>query len=528
MKNIRVDLYDEDLWILGEYIQTTYTDDNGYYRFTFSNPDEWYCFENGGYDPFIRFYPDSKTFEIARDWLFNNWIFSFYYFCSDTVKNVKTGSTTISLRVTYNEDNMANRAISIAEAMVEAQDFAHDYVGMPLNKLHLNVLYPWGDTSFSGKLIFEGYCGIQGSKWQDWHTIMHEYGHYIENVMGTYGADIFEIICNDPHHYIYKNHLNDKKDKEYAMELAWSEAWSSTFAMITYDCLDLSNIEFAKNSIENEITYFESYIPDKIESGEGQERALIAYLWDLYDSNNESDDSVSLGAKNFLKATLQNDMYTLTDFINYFEENYSEIISQNGQLLENNQIAPNLLPFYEKVESTRPLTIEFYPNGSSYNPNDEFDLEFLSPNGESLATSYDLNVNVTSNKEKVIYTIPYSIWELIYEKINPYPFVYVTLAGYHSKSPKSGPYHSAYKALVVHDYAYITPEMYGFPEGYCSTAETKLVETYGADFYTTRLRTGFIEDEYINLCPRKEGYGTSYLEYGFFEPVSKIDINLSF
>lgn len=62
---------------------------------------------------------------------------------------------------------MANRAISIAEAMVEAQDFAHDYVGMPLNKLHLNVLYPWGDTSFSGKLIFEGYCGIQGSKWQD-------------------------------------------------------------------------------------------------------------------------------------------------------------------------------------------------------------------------------------------------------------------------------------------------------------------------------------------------------------------------
>ena len=35
LKNIRVDLYDEDLWILGEYIQTTYTDDNGYYRFTF-------------------------------------------------------------------------------------------------------------------------------------------------------------------------------------------------------------------------------------------------------------------------------------------------------------------------------------------------------------------------------------------------------------------------------------------------------------------------------------------------------------
>ena len=47
-------------------------------------------------------------------------------------------------------------------------------------------------------------------------------------------------------------------------------------------------------------------------------------------------------------------------------------------------------------------------------------------------------------------------------------------------------------------------------------------------FNTKRLRTGFIENEYINLCPRKEGFGTAYLEFEFDKPVTGIDINLSF
>lgn len=529
LRNIRVDLYDEDLWVLGEYIQTTYTDDNGYYKFTFSNPDEWYCFENGGYDPFIRFYPDSKTFEIARDWAFNNWIFSFYYFCSETVTNVKTGSTTnISLRVTYSEDNMANRAISIAEAMVEAQDFAHDYAGMPLDRLHLNVLYPWNNTSFSGKLIFDGYCAIQNSKWQDWHTIIHEYGHYIENVMGAYGADIFEIICNNPNHYIDTDHLNDKKDKEYAMELAWSEAWSSAFAMIVYDYLNLSDIEFAKNSIESEIKYFETYSPDPIESGEGQERVLIAYLWDLYDSNNEDGDSVSLGAKNFLNATLQSGMYTLTDFINHFEMNYSSFISGNGQLLENNQISPEIVPFTSVANPNKPLEIKFYPNGSSYNPNNEFVIQFFSNEGRLVGTIPSIDVTVTGNRSIVTYTVRQELWNFIYLTLEPYPYVYVSAIGYHNENPKSGPYRSGLEVLQIKESVDISPEMYDFPEGYCQSEEEKEVTVGDVSFNTKRLRTGFIENEYVNLCPRKEGFGTAYLEFGFDKPICGIDINLSF
>lgn len=527
LKFSRVDLYDTDFgskYMLTP-LGTTYTDENGYYSIAFNNADGLFDFEWGGYDPMIRIYPDGKTFEVSREWVFNDWIFSFYYKTSEIVSNIPTGSVTkLNITIPYSKEDNTNKAFSISQAMAEAQEFANKYADMPLNKIHLNVAFPGTVTSFSWK----GFSAINEKDWNNWMTIMHEYGHYVENVMGTYGASLWEIIVNNPLHYIDRDHLNDKKEKEYAIELTWSEAWASVFAMIAYDNLDyLSNIPFA-NGIKGYIDKYNSFIPSIIYSGEGQEEAVISYLWDIYDDDVESGDDIRLGTSVFFDATLQKGMYTLTDFVEYFEDHFSKSIAQNGQLLEKNQIAPKLLPFYGIVDPSRPLTVKFYPNGSSYNPNDEFDLDFLAPNGEKLASLNDIKVNVAGNKEIASYTIPASAWGSIYNGISPYPYVYVSLAGYRSGSPKSGPYRSSYEKLVVHKYAYITPEMYGFPSNYCSTEETQLVEADGADFHTARLRTGYIEGEYITLCPRKKDYGTAYLEYGFYERVSKVEINLSF
>lgn len=75
----------------------------------------------------------------------------------------------------------------------------------------------------------------------------------------------------------------------------------------------------------------------------------------------------------------------------------------------------------------------------------------------------------------------------------------------------------------------IQPSNYGFPDAYCSTATSKTVTTNnGFTFETTRLRTGYIQKEYITLSPRKEGYGTAYLDYYFTNPVNSIDVDLSY
>ena len=524
----RVDLYDSELgqnWLV-EYMGTTYTDENGYYCFAFNNADGFFDFEFGGYDPMIRIYPDSKTFEVARDWIFNDWIFSFYYKCSNVVQNVSTGTTTtLNITIPYSDDDNTSKSFSIGQAMSIAQEFAHKYANMPLDKLYLDVLYPQNlVNSFSWK----GIAAINEDHWNDWEVIMHEYGHYVECVMGTYGMNLIDIVFNDPTHCFYSDHLYDKRDKKFALELTWAESWATTFAMIVYDSIGLSNISFA-SSIYTYIDNVNSQNIDETESGEGQERAVVKYLWNLYDSNNAEDDSISLGAREFFRATLKSGIYTLNDFINYFENEYFSDISSNGQLLENSKIAPRLFPITHDFNKDNPLTIDFIPNGSFYNPNNKFDIEFYSSDQKYLTKIANIPVDVIGNRSLITYTINSTTWKNIYEQyLSKYGYVYVSVVGYHSRTPESGPFHSAFERIDLCSHAHITPEMYDFPENYCSLEESKAVETNEISFNTKRLRTGYIEDEYVVLCPRKEGYGTAYLEYDFNKSVRAIDIDLSF
>ncbi len=74
----------------------------------------------------------------------------------------------------------------------------------------------------------------------------------------------------------------------------------------------------------------------------------------------------------------------------------------------------------------------------------------------------------------------------------------------------------------------ITPESYGYSSEYCKSRTTETISIEGNSIITNRLRCGYIENEYINLSPRKSGYDTAYIEYTFNNPVKKVDINLSF
>ena len=446
LKNIRVELYDKDIWFLEEYLAYTYTDLNGNFSFTFQNVDEWYFFENGGYDPFIRFFPDGKTFGVGREWVLNALTVDFYYGCSDIVSDVKNNSTTtFDICVAHDPDNLANNAFSISQAMTEAQNFANSMAGMPLNKYSLMVAYPGTVTSFSWK----PFCAIEKDRWNDWGTIIHEYGHYVENIMGTYGASLGEIIWNNPTHSSSKDHLNDKKQKEYAMELTWSEAWATTFAMIAYDNLNLSSIPYA-SSIESNINYYgDSFNPDTKKSGEGQEDAVISYLWNLYDSDNDSKDQVSLGAKTFFNATLKDKMFTLTDFVKDFETYYDHYLQENGQLLESCQISPEVLPINSVAKENEPIQIEFYPNGSTHNPNDLFDLQFFSNQKAPLMTFKSIAVDLKGNRTKVTFYFTTNVWNMIYQSIKSYPYVYVSILGYHNELPVSGPYRSGFEKIIV-------------------------------------------------------------------------------
>ena len=74
----------------------------------------------------------------------------------------------------------------------------------------------------------------------------------------------------------------------------------------------------------------------------------------------------------------------------------------------------------------------------------------------------------------------------------------------------------------------ITPVDFGFDQRYTATREEKVVELDKLTLYTYRLRTGYIEEEYVNVSPKREGAGEAYLECFFSYKVRHFSINLSY
>lgn len=81
---------------------------------------------------------------------------------------------------------------------------------------------------------------------------------------------------------------------------------------------------------------------------------------------------------------------------------------------------------------------------------------------------------------------------------------------------------------MVYSRTNISPSDYGFEEQYFFYETTKNVSVGNLTFETKRLRTGYIEEETINLSPRRIGAGLAYLEYNFFASyVRKVIVDLS-
>ena len=517
LKNYCVEIFDDNL-IVDTRLGTVYTDADGYYRCTFQNDTSF--LENGGCDPYARVWAASRTFEVCPV------AGTVYHVDSYTTGNVATGTTlTYNFTINLFDGSDTSRAFVIAEAMRIAQDFAHNEGNMPLNGARLRVNYPTETTSFS----FGVFSGISTADWERWDIIVHEYGHYVEYLMGTYGADLGEIIFNNPSHATNKDHFNDKFSKEYALHLTWSESWATVFAMVLDDVNyeNFRSFTFAKEMVHL-INSYSLYKPDGIESGEAQEDAVIAYLWNLYDSYNDSVDTVSLTPGEFLKSSLKDGMVTLDAFVDDFEDNHQDLVAQNAILLESFQIAPNLYPFRSVAVENIPLKVEFAPHGSFHNPNDEFTIQFFSQKGDLFYSVVGIRPKIPSNLATVSYTIAEDEWATIYRLAVPYSFVYVSVEGFHNANPRSGPYRSAFEILYMHESISLNPSDFVFPDSYCPTEESKPVYLIGFSFFTRRLRTGFIQDEYINLSPRKEGFGTAYLELEFPADVHSIVADLSF
>lgn len=257
--------------------------------------------------------------------------------------------------------------------------------------------------------------------------------------------------------------------------------------------------------------------------GEGCEGTIMALLYDLYDGNNESFDQISLGHQELWRIMKTCKSKTFSQFANYIYEN--SIIDKNllGRLLSKYGMSARDLYIIQMNNFSKIPAFEWTEGGnynSSASKSNTFNLEFYDYYGNIILTTTDLLSNS--------YTLSSDEWNKIINA--PGSTYYASIKTYQTSKPTTGVYYSEFYTFAKPNYdknRYILyPSTYKYTESYGDTT-TYPINISDLVITTKRKRCGFIEDEYINLSPRKQKEGEAYIAYHLNKPIYKIEVNLS-
>lgn len=429
LRRVMIRIYDKEP--LGStHLATTYADNSGNYSYTFDNPDGFWDFENGGNDIFIRVYAGTNNAMVE------NSSGDEYYYESSVSENVTTG-TTVTKNLTIGMSTDKGRAFQISQAILTARDYAWNMMGtMPEDVV---IRYPYDSgcyyTRSEKRITITGNApnsSAYPNSYASWDVLMHEYGHHIQYQVG---------IINSPggSHSSSQNNADIRGNKDEGVRLAWAESWPTVFGTIAQQYFSgyLSNIVTVGD------TNYTSYngLDYNIEStstrlGEACERSIMAVLWDLYDSANDTNDTISLGYTNYWNVTTGNQSKTFSNFITYFYDTYPSYVDDIGTNLTYYRMAATkpYISNSSSVSQTVPPTFKWTAQGgSSTFPNNSFVLIFYNSSGaEVLRTA-----TTTSNT----YTLTQSEWNSV---LYSYGTTYtVAVAATQTDSPTTGEYISA-------------------------------------------------------------------------------------
>ena len=484
---------------------------------------------------YLKIHAAGKTFRLAPEFLFST--ITSYRVLSPKVNGV-TQNCQVHIDVTLKgpEAGLTTQAFMGSQGYGFAEKFAIVLGGIPENAflgIPLIVQYPFSDeTSFSYAII----SGLTGGKYGDWWTQMHEYGHYVQHVMGVYDATLGEILWNSPTHFADSDHLEDKGSKEYAMDLVWTESLAYVMGAVCYEYFeDEIRDRYYAQEIQNQIldlencNYGDPTTKAFLNAGEGQEKSVQAYLWDLYDVRpNETHDRAALGFRDFWDLCFADGVTDLASFQENLLEQMPDLKGRNSLLLSEQMIAPEIVEIQELADGS--LSVAFMPGGSALHPNNQLTFMLESPDGEREAFLLVVTLpSRFSGRDLVQVSIDKDILDLRANLMSPYPYGNLTIWGRNDeKNVTSGPYISSSRPILVAEEGWLLePKDFDFPQSYVSSATEKSLTLDGLSIETTRLRCGFIENQKIVLSCRKEGFGEAYLKLDFDRDVSQITYEYS-
>ena len=383
---IKVNVYDKEDVIADQLITTTYTNAGGFYSISFENDQSFFEFGN---DLFIEIFAEGESVALKN----NSGVTYSVSTRDSTLSNVANGSTSnISVKFEMSENGNfvggdLGRAMQISQPAIVASRYAKAMNGSAMPDV--DVYYPINDINCGYDpdlnriyIIHQSAATNYPASYASWDVIMHEYGHHVQCQL-----DITEnpgVKHNSFENDIDINSFTDEERKEKGTKLAWAESWPTVFGIIAqkYYINELTNIVTvgdvsytSYNSADYSIEYGQFCL------GEGCERAIMYFLYNLYDSDNDDIDTVALGHQFWWDVSDASNAKTFSAFIDYVC--YLDIltIDQLGKLLSYSGMAVSNL---RMSSGSLPSFIWDGYGGSEYHPYNSNVIVFAKPSDQEI------------------------------------------------------------------------------------------------------------------------------------------------
>ncbi|HOP10370.1 MAG TPA: leucine-rich repeat domain-containing protein [Oscillospiraceae bacterium] len=353
------------------------------------------------------------------------------------------------------ESPNAMKAIQVQQAVALASEFMKiinngDYLDS------LPVIYPnpFGENSdyssfYGGLALFIGL-----NVYSNWDVIIHEYGHYVADVLTSFAF----LISND-HNFNTNYWDSNTEDKEFSTKLAWQEGWADYFSLYTqYYMINeeqyigeivngngtLGDLLWSGYSIETGRKNGDNFIPN----GEANEGAVQCVLWDITDDYdlNEPFDTLNCDFRTICDYIYIGDCLTLSEFVSYFNAYLSDSEEYAlGDILSEYNVSPELTgPADGAVFSaiSSPPTFTWNPGGCINHPNNVFKLTIYIMESGVVTEIFD-SAYLTSTS----YTLSSTDWNNIFNNYGDCT-LYWAVKGYQTTDDDTGPYLSNSSSII--------------------------------------------------------------------------------
>ena len=437
LKNVEVEIVDDDV-TFDDVVATTTTNSSGNFSATFANQTG--DAENGGCDIFVR--ANAKSSNISVKTILG---------VLHGLKTPTTQDVTASVDTIYqvlNPCNAAN-AFQIHQAAIVGAQYVKSLSGTaPAN---CNFKYPYSDSqasNYNGSSI-----EIASSAYYSWDIILHEYGHYIQDVynIADNPGGYHSIDDNMIDYYVDEEGYSLSKAKDHGCRLAWGEGWATYFgisAQLHQNVASLGVPGAGNASYDDLVSGGSRNCEEYSGHGEANEMAVSCVLWDLMDSTSttgsisEAHDSLSLGYATVWNYTVNSGATTLADFIDYM---YTKLTTANyrnvGNILGRQNITAKSLKtngatstsYY--FSSDTPPTFSWTAASGSTHCSDSYVLQIYD-------TSMNLIYSISISAGTASHTLSDTRWENL--KTNYSGGFYWCIKVSPSSTPTTGPYYSQF------------------------------------------------------------------------------------